>query len=894
VNVSSRQLDEEAIFHVAREISKPEARAAYLDQVCAGDQALRERVEALLAVHEKEQEFLKSSPEVEATGEYRLLTERPGDQIGRYKLLQQIGEGGFGVVYMAEQARPVRRKVALKVIKPGMDTKAVVARFEAERQALAMMDHENIARVLDGGATDSGRPYFVMELVKGVPITEYCDQNHLPTDERLKLFISVCQAVQHAHQKGIIHRDLKPSNILVTLHDGQPVVKVIDFGIAKAINQRLTERTLFTAYGQMVGTPQYMSPEQAEMTGLDIDTRSDIYSLGVLLYELLTGTTPLEADQLRQAGYAEMQRLIKEQEPPKPSTRLSSSGDKLTIIAKHRSMSPEQLQRALRGELDWIVMKALEKERGRRYETPSSFAADVERFLDDQPVEACPPSSSYRFRKFVRRNRSLVAAVSAITAALLLGLMGTTGGLLWALSEQRIALEKAAELDSALSRQRQELQINAMDAILAGKFGEARQLIEDADTAGSSPETLDWLSALAHLYAGEYTECIEALKDKQDLSIAAHATLATAYVQDGRLNEYIEAVTDLVDRDVNRDATYADHLLLGESLTFIDADRAATLLADAIELRDSPYARSAYAHLLAIKAMLTSDLDLARASAEQIEAAEVFWPKLVRVREVSVFSHDVARRLSSGAESEEFERRALLAAAEFEDFSPTGQLNRFLLFNGIGKEDLALEALRKGRDGQAACRLAPFLLSTSPDDALQLYRDEQLPDGAYTSGGEAFLLALSPGTQQQAIDVCDTITREFTDFDFRVDMLCVCLLAGDTGVQQKARDLLPSSRGRFWTCDLVLEYLTSAGTEEDERNLLEKAKRNPFGPHIAEYAIGVRALSEGRRDDAKDFLRRSAASLNFHSAYGLYAATILKRMNEEEGWPHWLPSEQDQ
>jgi len=291
------------------------------------------RFEALLGVHEQEQAFLKSSPEAVQTAKLTPITEAPGQQVGRYKLLQKIGEGGFGVVYMAEQVRPVRRKVALKVIKPGMDTGSVVARFEAERQALALMDHPNIARVLDGGATDSGRPYFVMELVKGLPFTEYCDKNTLATTECLEPFITVCQAVQYAHQKGIIHRDLKPSNIMVTLHDGQPFVKVIDFGVSKAINQQLTEKTLFTAYGQMVGTPQYMSPEQAEMSGLDIDTRSDIYSLGVLLYELLTGTTPVEAKRLRQAGNAEIQRIIRDEEPPKPSIRLTTAGKHLTVIA---------------------------------------------------------------------------------------------------------------------------------------------------------------------------------------------------------------------------------------------------------------------------------------------------------------------------------------------------------------------------------------------------------------------------------------------------------------------------------------------------------------------------------------------------------------------------------
>ena len=382
--------DEELIFTVARQLPD-EARAMYLQQVCQGDAALCRRVEILLDA-DGQDDFLARKNSGETTLQ-RPLTEGPGMVIGRYKLLQKVGEGGFGVVFMAEQQEPIIRKVALKVIKPGMDSQAVVARFEAERQALALMDHPNIAHVFDGGVTDSGRPFFVMELVKGVPITEFCDRNQLGTEQRLELFIAVCEAVQHAHQKGVIHRDLKPSNILVTLRDGRPVPKVIDFGISKAVNQRLTERTLFTEYGQMIGTPQYMSPEQAEMNELDVDTRSDIYSLGVILYELLTGLTPLDGDRLRSAGYAEMQRLIREEEPLRPSVRLSTVGEQLSVIANQRSIDAKRLQQMIRGELDWIAMKALDKDRNRRYATASSFAADVERYMNHEPVEAGRPSS---------------------------------------------------------------------------------------------------------------------------------------------------------------------------------------------------------------------------------------------------------------------------------------------------------------------------------------------------------------------------------------------------------------------------------------------------------------------------------------------------------------------
>jgi len=379
------------LFNEATE-KPPEEREAFLAASCRDQPELRQQLERLLRASQATAgSFLKQAP----SGMMRvpaLVTEKPGDKIGHYKLLEQIGEGGCGVVYMAEQEEPVRRMVALKVIKLGMDTKQVIARFEAERQALALMDHPNIAKVLEAGATDTGRPYFVMELVRGIKITDYCDKNNLPTRERLGLFVQICQAVQHAHQKGVIHRDLKPSNILVTLRDGIPVPKVIDFGIAKATtDQRLTDKTLFTAFEQFIGTPAYMSPEQAEMTSLDIDTRTDIYSLGVLLYELLTGRPPFDPSELLQSGLDEMRRTIREKEPDRPSTRLSTMAEgELTTVAKHRHTEAPRLIHLVRGDLDWIVMKALEKDRARRYETANGLAMDVQRYMSDEPVVVFP------------------------------------------------------------------------------------------------------------------------------------------------------------------------------------------------------------------------------------------------------------------------------------------------------------------------------------------------------------------------------------------------------------------------------------------------------------------------------------------------------------------------
>jgi serine/threonine protein kinase/WD40 repeat protein len=502
-----------------RALEKPvgEPRAAFLDGACGENAALRGRLEALLKKFESLGTFLEepavSAPDEnkprpafpQQTVEMGAVTEKAGDRIGRYKLLQQIGEGGCGVVYMAEQEEPVRRRVALKVIRLGMDTKNVIARFEAERQALALMDHPNIARVLDAGATETGRPFFVMELVRGIKITDYCDQNNLPTGQRLDLFIQICRAIQHAHQKGIIHRDIKPSNILVTIYDGIPLPKVIDFGIAKATtDQRLTDKTLFTQFEQFIGTPAYMSPEQAEMGGLDIDTRSDIYSLGVLLYELLTGKTPFDSKELLAAGLDEMRRTIREKEPMRPSTRLGTMLEgELTTTAKRRACEAPKLIHALRGDLDWIVMKALEKDRTRRYDTANGLATDLQRHLNHEAVIARPPSPFYRLRKLAQRNRLAFAAAAAVTITLVIGSVVST----W----QAIRVEKALKGEAKQHRQadeaRQQAQANAQQAQLAQQRAEQtaadlRRNLYVADMGAAS-------QALQDLRAGRARELVE-------------------------------------------------------------------------------------------------------------------------------------------------------------------------------------------------------------------------------------------------------------------------------------------------------------------------------------------------------------------------------------------------
>jgi serine/threonine protein kinase len=566
------------IFLAALEQPGADERQAFLGQACAGDEELRHEVEALLAQHAQASGFLESppaglaptvdsgAPNAGATHSHvPTPAEALGSDIGPYKLLQKLGEGGMGTVYLAEQAEPVARRVALKIIKAGMDSAHVIGRFEQERQALAMMDHPSIAKVFDAGTTPpayaggSPRPYFVMELVKGIPITKFCDQEHLTPKERLELFIQVCHAVQHAHQKSIIHRDLKPSNVLIALYDGKPIAKVIDFGIAKATAQKLTERTLFTEVGQIVGTLEYMSPEQAELNNLDIDTRADIYSLGVLLYELLTGSPPFTAQQLRSAAFTAMLRMIREVEPPKPSTRLSSS-DELPSIAANRKLEPARLTRLVHGDLDWIAMKCLAKERNHRYETANGLAMDIQRYLADEPVLARPPSVAYRLKKFLRRNRGSVLAGALVLLALIAGIIGTTIGLLqaqasadvardeaWKAGQERDAARaardeerKAKEAESVqrhLAEAARDSAANTLDAMTSGIVGEAL-----AQQKAVTPEQKQFLTAALKYYR-------ELLKEKASDEAArsrmAHAAFRIGAIE-WRLGNYKRSAAALV------------------------------------------------------------------------------------------------------------------------------------------------------------------------------------------------------------------------------------------------------------------------------------------------------------------------------------------------------------
>lgn len=496
-------LKERTIFLEAIDRETVLAMYGYIAEACGGNIELKARVENLLAAHLKSEGLLDQPlfcpppANLAETQNLSAVATQPKtevlQQIGPYRLMEKIGEGGFGVVYVAQQEHPVRRKVALKMVKPNMSSRDVLARFEAERQALAMMDHPGIARVFDAGVTVDGRPYFVMELVRGVSITEFCDSTRLDVIQRLELFRDICSAVHHAHQKGIIHRDLKPSNVLTTLLDDKPTIKVIDFGIAKAIGQDLTDKTIYTRFMSMMGTPQYMSPEQAEMNSLDIDTRSDIYSLGVILYELLTGTTPIESARMNSAGYQEIRRMIVDEEPPRPSLRLTTLGNRLTTIMESRNIDPRKLRWMLDGDLDWIVMKAMEKDRQRRYDSAAAMAKDITAYLQSDPIEARPPSRWYQFQKFAGRNKTAIVTTALVASSLVLG----TAISLYQMSKAIVALsEKDKALADALTAQEQELEAKKQLEQFSQRLVQANQLISSAQTHFLENEIFESLSDL--------------------------------------------------------------------------------------------------------------------------------------------------------------------------------------------------------------------------------------------------------------------------------------------------------------------------------------------------------------------------------------------------------------
>jgi serine/threonine protein kinase/tetratricopeptide (TPR) repeat protein len=885
--MSSQQLDEEAIFHIARKLDDPVDRENYLNHVCDGDQHLRERVEALLEVHEQEQAFLKSSPEASRTAKHTPITEASGQQIGRYKLLQKIGEGGFGVVYMAEQVRPVRRKVALKVIKPGMDTSAVVARFEAERQALALMDHPNIARVLDGGATDSGKPYFVMELVKGVPITEYCDKNLLSTRDRLGLFITVCQAVQHAHQKGIIHRDIKPSNILITLADGKPVVKVIDFGVSKALNQQLTEKTLFTAYGQMIGTPQYMSPEQAEMSSLDVDTRSDIFSLGVVLYELLTGTTPLESERLRTAGYAEMQRIIQEEESPKPSTRLSTLGEAIKSVAQRRNTDPRRLGQFVRGDMDWIVMKALDKDRSRRYESANGFANDVERFLTDEPVAARAPSTGYRFTKFIRRNKVAVITGSVFIVSILIGLTG----FIWkakkttelAAQAKHLVIEKA--LLHAIGAEKDEVEAT---------LTQYKSLIDEKMW---SPTLL----GAAHLHRGENQEAIDVLKPLADESpdnVAAIALLSIAYVHEGYLDDGMSTAKRVREMEPREEFRDLDLLFKGYALVYLDYELAANAIQEVIDRHPSwIVARAILAGALAHVAQERNSLEYIDRAVDEIRVVLSLVKDNALVTMGGIWVSQVAFDVycAHGRPTDEIRQMGVTLAdtlrVMYPDYS-IGHTAAAQFYDTIGDDGAAKQTYLYLLNNTAGWKMnaIPYLyISSSSEEIIRAIQKLDSED-PWVSITKACILADMPQRRDEAIRIYKSFTKTHTSPYARFKAIQVLLLLGES---DEARD----------DCRKWMKQLSHSGSQRYHHDsargvvqaiqlIAESNSLDRFGQEneklsdqcLKEYVLSLSALAKGNRNGALGHLE-TCEKLGNIGFCRYWMRAFKTHLTKDQDWP---------
>ena len=905
--------DVRAIFDRAAELDAPADREAYLDAACAGSPDARREVDALLRAAGAAGNFL-ARPAVPPAVLPSTDPNRPGPEAagavlaGRYKLLQPIGEGGMGSVWMAQQTEPVRRLVALKVLKAGMDSRQVLARFEAERQALALMDHPHIARVLDAGTTDGGRPFFVMELVKGVPITQFCDDRQLRVADRLALFQQVCQAVHHAHQKGVIHRDLKPSNVLVESHDGTPVPKVIDFGLAKALTALpLTDKSLFTLFGSVVGTPLYMAPEQAEFGALDVDTRADIYSLGVLLYELLTGTTPLEKGRLAAAAWDEIRRVIKEEEPQTPSARLSTSAGRAGVAAR-RQTEPAKLGRFVRGDLDWVVMKALAKERDRRYESATAFAADVGRFLRDEPVAAGPPTIRYKVRKFVRRNRGPVLAAAGVGLALVAGVAGTTWGLVRAAD---------ARLEAGLVRERQEAEERAhAEAIrqervraaldkafleaMGADFAAAEASVNLAEREGASAGQVHMLRGQIAYYQGDTARAVEELKKAADLlpnSVAVRGLHAATFLASASLAEQHQVFDEL--RRLTA-VTPEDHLFKGLGLSMVDAESGLPELDEAIRRRASVVAFLARADARASYLQQVSpDPLLAAGAMADASAARALLPGNAAVLRTSLRAHLVAhlvyRDAGRAQEADVALRQAridYLALTPFQSQPDTANLRYYF----VRETDAADAALAEARRCHAA---GPDPL-VAANYAQQLYRHGRFADAekVMTDTKAAFamdwvrLLAvaeLRPDGRERAYELYQEMARKpLSAWEAFNGLLALGAIGRWDAARAEARKLLAQPNEslplRPRPFRRLVEFIAEGG---DEGLFLADRAFNRADLCNAHLAVGLRRLARGDRDGACDQFHKAIDTRVIDFIPYDISSLLLARMEQDAVWPAW-------